>query len=111
MLTHQHLSDLPLRERPYSFRFSTSLMAAFSRARSAYIRFSFAFSASSSRSRFTSDTDAPPYLRGHLKNVALLTPCFRTRSARGTPSLSIATIWVSLNVDFRMTAPYAEQST
>ena len=48
-------------------------MAAFSSARSAYIRFSFAFSASSSRSRLTSDTDAPPYLLRHLKNVALLT--------------------------------------
>ena len=36
-------------------------MAAFSSARSEYIRFSFAFSASSSRSRFTSDTEAPPY--------------------------------------------------
>ena len=47
-------------------------MAAFSSARSAYIRFSFAFSASSSRSRFTSDTVAPPYLLRHLKNVALL---------------------------------------
>ena len=50
-------------------------MAAFSSARSAYIRFSFAFSASSSRSRFTSDTEAPPYLLRHLKKVALLTPC------------------------------------
>jgi len=32
----------------------------------------------------------------------------------GTPlsaSLRIATIWVSLNFDFRMTAPDAEQST
>ena len=53
-------------------------MAAFSSARSAYIRFSLAFSVSSSRSRFTSDTDAPPYLLRHLKNVALLTPYFRS---------------------------------
>src|SRR5688572_19716993 len=111
---HQDLRDLSLRKRPYSFRLSTSLMAAFSSARSAYIRFSFAFSVSSSRSRFTSDTVAPPYLLRHLKKVALLTPCFRSRSATGTPlsaSLSIATIWVSLNFDFRMTAPDPEQST
>src|SRR4051794_10724139 len=32
--------------------------------------------ASSSESRFTSDTEAPPYLPHRLKNVALLTPCF-----------------------------------
>ena len=79
-------------------------MAAFSSAKSAYIRFSFAFSASSSRSRFTSDTDSPPYLLRHLKNVALLTPYFRSRSATGTPlsaSFKIPTIWVSLNFDFR----------
>src|SRR6478672_13534879 len=108
MLLHQQLSDLSLHERPYSFRFRTSLMAAFSSARSAYIRFSFAFSTSSSRSRFTSETDAPPYLLRHLKNVALLIPYFRSRSATGTPlsaSLRIPTIWVSLNFDFRMTAP------
>ena len=58
-------------------------MAAFSKARSAYIRFSFAFSVSSSRKRLTSATVAPPYLLRHLKNVALLTPCFRSRSATG----------------------------
>ena len=46
-------------------------MAAFSSARSAYIRFSLAFSVSSSRNRFTSDTEAPPYLLRHLKNVSL----------------------------------------
>src|SRR5688500_7440105 len=114
MLPHQHLGDLSLRGRPYSFRFRTSLIAAFSSARSAYIRFNFAFSASSSRRRFTSDTEAPPYLLRHLKKVALLTPYFRHRSATGTPlsaSLRIPTIWVSLNFDFRMTAPDAEQST
>ena len=49
------------------------------------MRFSFAFSASSSRSRLTSETDAPPYLLRHLKNVALLMPCFRSRSGTGTP--------------------------
>jgi hypothetical protein len=37
------------------------LIAAFSRASAAYIRFSFAFSASSSRRRFSSSTDAPAY--------------------------------------------------
>src|SRR5581483_10461419 len=108
MLPHQHLGDLSLRRRPYSFRFRTSLMAAFSSARSAYIRFSFAFSASSSRNRFTSDTDAPPYFPRHLKNVALLTPYLRRRSGTGTPlsaSFRIPTICVSVNFDFRMTAP------
>src|SRR5688572_32516636 len=111
---HQDLRDLSLRKRRYSFRFRTSLMAAFSSARSAYIRFSFAFSTSSSCSRFTSDTDAPPYLLRHLKNVALLTPYFRSRSATGTPlsaSFRIPTIWLSLNFDFRITAPNPEQST
>ena len=65
MLAHQPLDDLPLRERRYSFRWSTSLIAAFSKARSAYIRFSFAFSASSSFSRFNSPTDAPAYFARH----------------------------------------------
>lgn len=114
MLLDQELSDLSLRGRPYSFRFSTSLIAAFSRARSAYIRFSFVFSASSSRNRFTSETVAPPYFPRHLKNVARLTPCFRSRSVTGTPlsaSFRIPTIWLSLNFDFRMTAPDPEQST
>ena len=46
-------------------------MAAFSSARSAYIRFSLAFSASSSRNRVTSETLAPPYLLRHLKKVGL----------------------------------------
>jgi len=55
-------------------------MAAFSSARSAYIRFSFAFSTPSSRNRFTSATDAPPYLLRHLKNVALL-----SRASGGDP--------------------------
>ena len=45
-------------------------MAAFSSARSAYIRFSLAFSASSSRKRVTSETLAPPYLLRHLKKGA-----------------------------------------
>ena len=84
-------------------------MAACSSARSAYIRLSLACSASSSRSCRTSDTDAPPYLLRHLKNGALLTPCVRHRSGTGTPlsaSRRMPTIWVSLNLDFRMTAPW-----
>jgi len=44
-------------------------MAAFSSAKSAYIRFSLAFSASSSRSRLTSAIEAPAYLLRHLKKV------------------------------------------
>jgi hypothetical protein len=70
-------------------------MAAFSSARSAYIRYSFAFSALGFRNRVISDTDAPSYLLRHLKNVALLAPCFRSRSATGTTlsvSLSMAMI-------------------
>ena len=47
-------------------------MAAFSSARSAYIRFSLAFSASSSRNRVTSETLAPPYLLRRWKKVARL---------------------------------------
>src|SRR4051812_10600756 len=108
MVLHQHLDHLSFRRRRYSFRARTSLIAAFSSARSAYIRFSVAFSASSSRNRFTSGTETPAYLLRHLKNVALLMPCFRSRSATGTPaaaSFNIATIWLSLNFDLRMTAP------
>jgi hypothetical protein len=37
------------------------LIAAFSSASSAYIRFSFAFSASNYRSRFSSSTETPAY--------------------------------------------------
>ena len=69
MFPHQHLGDLSFRGRRYNFRAKTSLIAAFSNARSAYICFSFAFSPSSSRRRFTSATDAPAYLLRHLKNV------------------------------------------
>src|SRR5690606_36127 len=47
--------------RRQSFRPRTSLIAAFSRARSAYMRLSLAFSTSSSFSRLSSATDAPPY--------------------------------------------------
>ncbi|MCC7134635.1 MAG: hypothetical protein IT352_18395, partial [Gemmatimonadales bacterium] len=46
--------------RRYRFRFSKSLIAAFSRARSAYIRLSLAFSALSSFNRWSSAMPAPP---------------------------------------------------
>src|SRR6185437_16606192 len=63
-----HLGDrLPLRGRRHDFRLSTSLIAAFSSASSAYIRFSLAFSSSSSRSRRSSWTVAPPYRAFQLK--------------------------------------------
>ena len=61
-------------------------MAAFSSARSAYIRFSLAFSASSSRNRVMSETLDPPYLLRHLKKVVRLMPCVRTRSLTATPA-------------------------
>src|SRR5581483_593400 len=114
MRLHQGVDHLPLRGRRYSFRWSTSLMAAFSSARSAYIRFNFVFSASSSRRRFTSATVAPPYLLRHLKNVLRLMPCFRMTSPTATPpsaSFKISTIWDSVNLDFRIPAPCREQST
>lgn len=44
MLPHQRVDDLSPRGRPHPFRFSASLMAAVSIARSAYIRFNLAFS-------------------------------------------------------------------
>lgn len=47
--------------RRQSFRPRTSLIAAFSRARSAYMRLSLAFSTSSSFRRLSSATEAPPY--------------------------------------------------
>ncbi len=62
MLLHEDRRDGPSRGQPYSFRLSTSLIAAFSRASSAYIRLSLAFSASNSFNRRSSETDEPPYL-------------------------------------------------
>ena len=67
MFLHEYLRGLPLRRRPYSFRFNTSLIAVFSSARSAYIRLSFAFSASRSFSRLSSETLTPPYFARQLK--------------------------------------------
>lgn len=52
---------LALGRRRQSFRLNTSLIAEFSNAKSAYIRFSLAFAASSSRSRFNSGNPAPAY--------------------------------------------------
>src|ERR1700733_4854038 len=83
MLLHENLRGLPLRERPYSFRLSTSLIAVFSRARSAYIRLSFTFSASRSFSRLSSETLTPPYFARQLKYVGRLIPCLRIRSLIG----------------------------
>ena len=70
-------------------------MAAFSRARSAYIRFNFPFSASRSFMRPTSATPVPAYFDSQLKYVARLTPCLRPRSASGisaSPSYKMPTI-------------------
>jgi hypothetical protein len=72
-----------------------ALMAAFSSARSAYIRFSLAFSASNAFIRLRSATVAPAYLDFQVKYVAGLIPCLRTRSASGTlasPSRKMPTI-------------------
>ena len=64
VLAHQHLGDLSLRGRPYSFRFRTSLIAAFSSARSASAcRFSFAITERETRSRLTSDRCECSYAR------------------------------------------------
>src|SRR5690606_5917835 len=62
---HQQLDHLAPGRRRQDFRFRTSLIAEFSRARSAYMRLSLAFSASSSRSRCSSDTWTPEYLLFH----------------------------------------------
>src|SRR5215467_543096 len=65
MLVHQHCQDFAFRGRRHRFRLRTSLMAAFSRASSAYIRLSLAFSASSSFSRLSSASEAPAYFARH----------------------------------------------
>jgi hypothetical protein len=67
MLGGEESDGLPLRGRRHNFRASTSLIAAFSRASSAYSRFSFAFSYSSSLSRVRSFTLAPPYFDFQVK--------------------------------------------
>src|SRR5215470_16353993 len=113
VLLHQHRQDFPFRGRRHRFRLRTSLIAAFSRARSAYIRLSLAFSASSSFSRFSSATEAPAYFARHWKYVALLMLCWRKISAIGTPAspcFRISTIWLSVNRDFRMGISLAPES-
>ena len=67
MLRRQDVDHLTTRGGRYSFRPSTSLMAAFSSARSAYIRLSFAFSASSCFSRRISVGNNPSYFFFQLK--------------------------------------------
>ena len=67
MLRRQHLDGIATRGRRYRFRLSRSWMAAFSRASSAYIRFSFAFSVSSSFRRLSSATSVPAYFDRQLK--------------------------------------------
>src|SRR5882762_2934441 len=59
-LLGHHPDRLALGRRRQSFRLSTSLIAEFSNARSAYIGLSLAFSASSSFRRFNSAILAPP---------------------------------------------------
>ena len=80
----------------------------FSRAKSVYIRLSFAFSASRSFSRMSSETLTPPYFARQLKYVGRLIPCLRIRSLIGTPdspSFRISAICASLNLDFLMDSP------
>src|SRR5712691_2336115 len=113
VIPHQHGHDLAFRGRRHRFRLRTSLIAAFSRASSAYIRFSFVFSVSSSFSRFSSSTDAPAYLARHWKYVALLMLCWRRISAIGTPPspcFRMSTIWLSVKRDFRMGLSLAPES-
>src|SRR5262249_44874016 len=113
VLLHQHRQDFTSRGRRHRFRPRTSLIAAFSRARSAYIRLSLAFSASSSFNRFSSATEAPAYFARHWKYVALLMLCWRRISATGTPAspcFRISTIWLSVNRDFRMGISLAPES-
>ena len=62
---HQLPDYLASGRRRQNFRFKTFLIAAFSSARSAYMRLSLAFSASSSRNRVSSDTSTPEYLLFH----------------------------------------------
>jgi hypothetical protein len=65
VLRHLALHCTTLDCRRYNFRDNTSLMAAFSKARSAYIRSRRLFSASSSLTRLSSLADMPAYLLFH----------------------------------------------
>jgi len=92
----------------HAFRDSTSLIAAFSSARSAYMRLSFEFSASSSFIRFNSLIVTLPHFDGQLKQVARLIPCLRASSAGATPAyppFKIATICDSVNLDCFVSSP------
>jgi hypothetical protein len=106
MFLHEYLRSLPLRRRPYSFRFNTSLIAVFSNARSAYIRLSFAFSAFKSLSRLSSETLTPPYfglcpcagsLRRHhpFEFGGLLLPSASPRSLTRSSTASFSTATAS----------------
>ena len=88
MIPHEHLGRLSPRERLYSFFESRSLIAAFSSASSAYIRFSFAFSASSSFIRLSSETLTPPYFARQLKYVARLIPSSWSLAKRSAGSVT-----------------------
>ena len=108
VFSHDHLGSLALHGRRYSFRDRTSLIAAFSSARSAYILLSSAFSASSSRIRFSSFIVTPPNFDFQLKYVARLIPYLRVSSASGTPaspSFNTATICDSVNLAFFIISP------
>lgn len=59
------LYHIPALRRRYSF-FSTALIASFSSANSAYIRFYRLFSDSNSLTRASSDASSPPYFAFHL---------------------------------------------
>lgn len=61
----QLLGHLAPGQRRQDFRFNTSLIAAFSSARSAYMRFRRAFSASSSRNLRSSEGSTPAYFVFH----------------------------------------------
>lgn len=95
----QHLHDAQPGGRLYHFRDRTSLMAAFSSARSAYMRLSRVFSASSSLTRVSSDIVMLAYLRFHQQKMATLMPRLRHTSASGTPdSVSCKASGIRLSV-------------
>lgn len=87
MLSRQDFDHLTTRGGRYSFRPSTSLMAAFPSARSAYIRLSFAFSASRLFMRRRSATVAPAYFDFQLKYAARLKGAVAGVAARALPDL------------------------
>lgn len=86
MFILQHLYGIRPGNRLYHFRDNTSLMAAFSNVRSAYMRLSGAFSVSSSLTRFSLDVVILAYLRFHWQKVAMLIPRLRHASATRGPN-------------------------